>query len=51
MSTAKAVVINPDWLDGVVAAANWADGNYNETDRDEIIDAVIAEKVRSEAGL
>lgn len=40
-----------DWLAGVVAAAEWAHDNYEDTEKDDIIDAVIAAHVRKEAGV
>lgn len=47
---ANAVIIDPNWLEGVRAAANFAHDFYDRPNRDEITDAVIAAKVREEAG-
>lgn len=45
------VMLGADWLDGVRAAAEYAHNNYADPQKEDIMDGVIAAKVREKAGL
>lgn len=46
----ESVFLKDDWLDGVRAAADWAHDNIGDAFADDIINAVIADRVRKAAG-